>query len=168
MFDHVSARFLGAGATRRGGVEARVEARPLTSLRLDGAVTFADGRFQATGTPIPFAPRWTGSVGIGLHDHPLPRGALEAGLRAWVLGPRPLPEGFVSRTAVTGSARVGWNDRGWGLGVQVDNVFGTRWRDGEFVYASAWDPDRPASALPAVHVTAGTPTVARLWLEFRR
>lgn len=167
VFDHVSGRFLGQGASRRLGAELLTVVRPLPWLFVEGALTFTDGRFTATGEPVPFAPRWMGSLHLGAHAVPLPLGTLDAGLRAWVLGRRPLPSGFVSRVGVSGSALVRWDTGPFALALQIDNVFGNRWRDGEFVYASWWDTSRPRSQLPALHLTAGTPTAARLHLEVR-
>jgi iron complex outermembrane receptor protein len=167
VFDHMSARFLGSGASRRLGGELLIEARPVPGLRLEGSVTFADGRYTSTGLPVPLAPRWMGSLSAGLHEVPIRLGAFSAGLRGWVLGPRPLPDGFTSRTGFTASALAAWRVHTVTIGLQVDNLFGNRWRDGEFVYASWWDRSQPRSSLPIVHVTAGTPTAARLSIEVR-
>ena len=58
--------------------------------------------------------------------------------------------------------------RRWTFDLDVDNVFATRWRDGEFQYASDWDPtDDRVSALPSRHFSAGAPFAARLGIGWR-
>jgi hypothetical protein len=58
------------------------------------------------------------------------------------------------------TARADWKK--WSLSLDVDNVLGSQWRDGEFVFPSHWDLDEARSELPVRHFTAGAPTVARL------
>ncbi len=169
VFDHLAARFLASGSTRRVGGELVVAATPLPWLRLELDVTYADGRYTASGEPIPYAPRWLMAGGIYLnHTGTVKRGAsegapwsLSAGLRSWVLGPRPLPEGLTSHTAwvtdLVAEAMVG----PLFIELQVDNLFAQPWRDGEFVFPSCFDPAGGCSALPTRHVTAGTPWAMR-------
>lgn len=173
VFDHAAGRFLLSGSTRRVGFEASAALLPVRSLRIDVDLTWADGRFVVTGEPIPYAPRWMGVVGIGACDVALPsrggrRVRLDAGLRARWTGPRPLPEDFVSHgfVVVDASAAVAFGDRPRSrLLLDIQNVLGLRWRDGEFVYPSWFDTSRPHSLLPALHVTAGTPFTLRAGLE---
>jgi len=169
VFDHVSAKFLASGATRRIGGELAAEIRPLPWLRFEADVTYADGRYTTTDEPIPYAPRWLIAGGIYVdHAWRAKAGseagapcAVSAGLRSWVLGPRPLTEGLTSHTAwvtdLTASLRLG---RVF-VELHVDNLFGLRWRDGEFVFPSCFDPAEPCSQLPVRHVTAGTPFAVR-------
>jgi outer membrane receptor protein involved in Fe transport len=167
VFDHPSGTFVGAGASRRLGGELDVAVEPLRHLALDASVTFADARFVATGAPVPYAPVWLGRVGLGAHEIPTRLGSVSAGLRTLFLAPRPLPGGFASQGIVSADALLAWTVDRFQVGVQVDNLIGLPWRDGEFVYESWWDLDSPRSRLPAVHLTAGTPASARLWFETR-
>ena len=164
VFDHVAARYLATGTTRRLGVDGGVTVQPVERIRLQGDLTWSDGRYTRSGTPIPYAPRLLGNLGVYAQRVPLGRALLSAGLRCWVLGPRPLPGGFASQTAAvadwTSTVRL---DR-WRLSLEVDNMLGNRWRDGEFAFASRWDRDAPQSELPVRHFTAGAPTAARLSL----
>lgn len=162
VFDHPSGRFLSVGATRRVGVEGVIEASPRRWLGLTATLTWSDGRVVEDGRPVPYAPRILSSVSVFLKGLPLAGGELTAGLRGWVLGPRPLPDGFLAD--VTGSADLTTRfDRGpWFVGLDVDDVVGVRWRDGEYVYASWWNTDERRRELPARHLTAGTPPAARL------
>jgi hypothetical protein len=58
------------------------------------------------------------------------------------------------------STRTDWQR--WSLDLDVDNVLGTDWKDGEFIFPSHWDLKEPRSELPARQFTAGAPRVARL------
>jgi hypothetical protein len=82
-------------------------------------------------------------------------------LRARVLGPRPLPAGFRAVTAIAGDLTLRGTWKRWLLDVDLENAFFNRWRDGQFVFPSAWD-DGPRSDLPAAHYTAGEPTALRV------
>jgi len=168
VFDHTAARFLSSGATRRIGGELLGSAEPLPWLRGELELTWTDGRSQATGEPLPYAPRWLVSAGgYGRGELPWEDGRWSAGLRGWFLGPRPLPEGFYSQAAVVVDATgtVGW--RRWELSFDIDNLLGSRWRDGEFVYPSCFDPEGGCSELPALHITAGEPLAVRIGLGRR-
>lgn len=48
--------------------------------------------------------------------------------------------------------------------LSLDNVFGSKWREGEYNFASHWDPERPRSRIPTVHYVAGYPFIARVGL----
>lgn len=166
IFDHTAARFLASGSTRRLGGEL-VGSMPLRSwLRAEGELSWADGRYVATGEAIPFASRWLGSVGLFAQDEGR-QGRFSAGLRTWVLGPRPLPEGFYSHPSAVVDLVAHAEHQGWVVDLSVDNALGSHWRDGEFVYASSFDPDSTASELPALHITAGEPSALRLALGRR-
>ncbi len=162
VFDHVAARYLATGSTRRLGGDLGLTVRPASAVRLEADLSITDGRYTTTGLPVPYAPRVLATVGAYL-DRLRVRGVqLTAGLRTWVLGPRPLPGGFASHaTAVvdlTGQVEVG----PWSVTLDVDNLLASRWRDGEFVYVSRWDRSAPSSALGARHLTAGAPFALRL------
>lgn len=167
VFDHVAARYLATGRTRRLGVDSGASVRPIAGLRADLDLTWSDGRYVTTGEAIPYAPRLLVVGGLYAERLPLGQADLTGGLRAWVLGPRPLPGGFRSHpnAVLDLTSTVRW--RSWGLTAEVDNVLGTRWRDGEFIYPSRWDLDAPRAELPVRHFTAGAPRAARLSLSRR-
>ncbi len=165
VFDHAAGRFLSAGATRRVGAEASTELNPLSWLKAEMELSYADGRTVSTGEPLPYAPRLLGSA--GLYALGLPTGPVEwtGGLRVWALGPRPLPEGFYSHPALVADLTLQAAWKGWGFGLDADNLFGTRWRDGEFIYPSCFDPQSGCSELPAQHITAGEPFALHLMVS---
>lgn len=167
VFDHVEARYLATGTTRRVGFDGGLAVRPRDALRIDADVTWTDGRYVATGEPIPYAPRLLVVVGAYAESVPLGPHELTAGLRGVVLGPRPLPGGFVSHPSVTADLTSTLALGRWGLGLDVDNALGARWRDGEFMFPSRWDPSEPIAELSVRHFTAGTPTAARVSLTRR-
>ena len=168
VFDHTAARFLSSGATRRLGVEALAALDPVPWLRGELELTWTDGRYQDSGEPLPYAPRWLAAAGVYSQGEGS-GGALgwNCGLRGWFLGPRPLPEGFYSQSAVVldATAQVLWHR--WTFDLEVDNLLGSRWRDGEFVYPSCFERDQSCSELPALHITAGEPFALRIGIGRR-
>jgi outer membrane receptor protein involved in Fe transport len=164
VFDHPSGRFLSEGRTRRLGVEAVADATVLPWLRMQLDASYVDGRFVASGTPIPYAPRLLTALGAFVEQAHVGPGHLSGGVRAWYLGPRPLPSGFASHPALVGSLTSTWSVGHARVGLEVDNLFLGRWRDGEFVYSSWFDTSEPRSELPVLHVTAGDPFAIRLVL----
>jgi len=51
--------------------------------------------------------------------------------------------------------------------LQIDNALDAEWREGEYHFASSWDPGAPRSNLPRLHYAAGRPFGARLALTHR-
>ncbi len=173
IFDHAAARFLATGATRRWGVEGSATVHPRPWLRLEGEVTFADGRYQDTGELIPYAPRWLGSLGIFVEEASPGKKVgsssvrLSFGLRAWFLGARPLPGGFASHPTAVVNLTATLALKRWELGIAVDNLLQSHWRDGEFFFPSWWNKEEPRSELPVLHITAGAPFALRLTASAR-
>lgn len=164
VFDHPTGRFLSQGRTRRLGVETVADAEVLPWLRLQLDASYVDGRFVASDTPIPYAPRLLTALGAFVERANVGPGRLSGGLRTWYLGPRPLPSGFVSHPAIVGSLTSTWSSGRARIGLEVDNLFLGHWRDGEFVYPSWFDTTEPRSERTELHVTAGDPFAIRLVL----
>ena len=170
VFDHVSARFLASGSTRRIGGELVTEVTPLRWLRVEADLTYADGRYTATGDPIPYAPRLLVAFGLyAAHAARVAQGPsagaplhLSAGLRTWVMGPRPLPEELIADATFNVDLVAELELGKLFVQLQVDNLLRRQWRDGEFVFPSCFDPDSGCSSLPVRHVTAGTPQALRV------
>jgi hypothetical protein len=157
-FDHAAARFLTTGSTRRlggfGGFTARIA--DVASFEVD--VTGSDGRYTVSQAPIPYAPRWL--VVGSLTTQQLVTGPLvwTTGVRTWWLSERPIPGGYSSHAATVTDLTATARHRNVSFDLDIGNVFATRWRDGEFFYASTWGQDASdPPALPARHITAGSP-----------
>ena len=164
VFDHVEARYLATGATLRRGVDLGVSVQPSTFVRLEADLTQADGRYSATGTPIPYAPRQLATAGVYVEALSVGAGRCTLGVRGWHLGPRALPDGFAApaATVLDATAQLDWS--AWQLSLDVDNVLGADWWDGSFVYPSQWSPRGPRSELPVRHITTGSARVLRVAL----
>lgn len=162
VFDHVAARYLATGTTRRLGVDGGVTVRPVEGLRVQADLTWSDGQYTRSRKPIPYAPRLLVNTGAYAERLRLGPADLTAGLRLWVLGPRPLPGGFASQSAAVADLTATVDVSAWRLGLEVDNLLGSHWRDGEFNFPSRWDPEAPRSELPVRHFTAGAPRAAHV------
>ena len=157
IFDHVSGFNVERSGTQRLGVEGDVQIHAASWLDLGADVTYAHARFRDSGNPIPGAPPLVVSTQATLAH---PKG-FRGGLRWFLLGPRPLSYGATAGVATVLDVSVGYRYEWFQFDLAVDNVLGLRWREGEYHFASHWDPDRPRSQLPTVHAIAGNPLVAR-------
>jgi outer membrane receptor protein involved in Fe transport len=160
IFDHVSGINLELNATRRLGGELALRARPTEWLLLVADATAVDARFVDSGNPIPLAPSLFGNArAIAVHDS-----GLRGGVRFFAVAPRALPHGATGATLVELDATAGYHFGPWFFDLEVENVLNRRIREGEFHFASAWQPGAPASGLPALHYFAAAPLNARLTL----
>ena len=157
IFDHISGVNALLDGSRRYGVEAFVEASPLSWLALRGDLTAVDARFVETGNPIPGAPRLLASAEARLDLKPW-----SAGLAGRFLGPRPLHHGATASSSTVLDA-VGSYTRGrWTFALQIDNLLASSWNEGEYHFASWWDTSTPRSEIPRVHLSPGRPFGARI------
>lgn len=161
VFDHVSGVSVELNATRRFGLETSVSWRPVRWLDVDASLTAINGRFVASGRPIPGAPRLLGSTRFSM-VHP---DGWRGGLEARAIGVRPLGHGAEAAPAGLVDATAGYRWRWVQLDVLVENITGARWREGEYHYASAWPSAASASQIPVIHYVAGTPRVLRATLS---
>jgi iron complex outermembrane receptor protein len=91
------------------------------------------------------------------------RGSIAAGLT--YVGRRPLPYGQRSDEIFTtdGALSLAW--RAFELALSVQNLFGVRYRLGEFNYASDFHSQAQPTLVPARHFTAGAPRTVFLSLS---
>ncbi len=162
VYDHVSGVSLELNGSRRLGGELILTSLPLSWLRLSADLTLVDARFSESGNRVPFAP-WLTSGGRITITH---RSGFRGGLRALGFAPRPLPHGATGSTQVRLDATLGYDYRWLRIALEVENLLNRQLRDGEYHYASNFDPDSPASALPVLHTVAGPPLNARLTVGF--
>lgn len=168
FFDHALGTTWHTGATMRGGVQGTVASNPIKGLHLAGHLTWAHAVILETGHQLAyFAPL------VGRFD-----GAWEKpfevfgqtftghiGLAFTGLGPRPMLYGDFSHPVFLADSRLALGWRFVTLRLDVTNLLGSEWRDGEYAFASKFDEG--GSLLPARHFTAGNPRTFWATLEFR-
>lgn len=157
VFDHVSGVNALRDGSRRLGAELFVEATPWPWLAVRGDVTAVDARFVTTGNAVPGAPRLLASAEARLDRKPW-----SAGLAGRFLGARPLSHGATAAAATVFDAVASWTRGRWLLAMQIDNLLGTSWNEGEYHFASHWDRSMPASEIPRVHISPGRPFGVRV------
>lgn len=171
FFDHAVGSTVYTGETLRSGFSAAVQARPVQGLVAALSATVAHAYVTETDTLLPyFAPLVT-RVDVGW-ERPVTWAWLSdtgatfsVGAGLTLLGPRPLPFDERSRTVFLADAYTAVRRGEFGLRLEVKNALDARWRDGEFVYSSRFDPESVPSLVPARHFTAGSPRMASLTLE---
>jgi iron complex outermembrane receptor protein len=97
-----------------------------------------------------------------LGDQPL-LGRLGAGYSYW--SPRPLPFSQQAASVSVLDAEIALRYRMFALALSASNLIGTRYAAMELSYPSNFDPNAPASRLPARHIMAGAPRTFLLTLE---
>ena len=153
VFDHISGTNLALNSTRRLGVELGAEARPIDWLRLRADLTATDARFTGSGAEVPSVPRLLGTGEVGLL-HPA---GWRGGAQVTVIGPRPLAHGATAASQAVLNLVAGRRLGRFDLELSVDNALASRWREGEYHYASWFDTSQPRSTLPRIHYSAGRP-----------
>lgn len=171
FFDHTVGTTVYTGETLRTGLTASLQARPVPGLVAALSGTVAHAYVKATDTMLPYFAPLVARAEIGW-ERPLEwswlsgqKTTLSVGTGLTFIGPRPLPFDERSRTVFLTDADVAVRRGELGLRLEVMNLLDSRWRDGEFVYSSRFDPNAPASLVPARHFTAGSPRTASLTLE---
>jgi outer membrane receptor protein involved in Fe transport len=162
IFDHVSGFNVELGATRRLGLEADLQIHPTRWLDLGVDITTVHARFTESGSKVPGAPPLFVQI-QGALNHPK---GYRAGARWFVLGPRPLAYGARAGAATIMDVSIGYRMKWLQLDLSIDNLFGSRWREGEYHFASWWDRSERRSQIPAIHYVAGPPTMARFSATF--
>ena len=177
VFEPTTGRNQALGTSNRAGLFGLARVTWLKWLDVNATISYTRGHLPAAGTPwyelfsgpaLPYVPRWLGRIeAVGQYDVTLlrERFTLTGGAAFWAIGARPLPlERFAEPVALLDlNARVRW--RFLELGVMLDNVFDTRWRQSEFNYASNFsDPGAAPSQLATRHFAAGPPRTWRLSL----
>lgn len=170
FFDHTVGTTVYTGETLRSGISGALQARPLPGLTAALSATVAHAYVTATDTLLPYFAPVVARADVGW-ERPLEWSWLGTGTTFSVgtgltfLGPRPLPFDERSQTVFLADAQLEVRRGEVGVRLEVKNVLDARWRDGEFVYSSRFDPDSAASLVPARHFTAGPPRQASLTLE---
>ena len=159
VFDHATARNSYAGPSWRTGAELELSAIPWRLLRLEGSITYTEGRLIESDRPIPSAPRVLARAGLTVGWWRTATGSPVRflTLRASLLGPRPLTLGERAESVFLLDLVACFELGPATLRLELSNLLNTTWKDGQFVYSSSFQRDRSASELPVLHFTAGPP-----------
>jgi TonB family protein len=166
VFDPSTARNELVPSTRRLGAAWNVLFEPLPALVASGSLTYARATFEddlgqyRQGDLLPYVPQlvaradaaFTPALGDVLS---LGTARSHLGLATTYIARRPLPFGEFGHDVLLFDARAALRVGPIETGIDVYNLFGARWYDGEFVYASSFGG--AASLVPERHVTVGAP-----------
>ncbi|MBL8951745.1 MAG: TonB-dependent receptor [Myxococcaceae bacterium] len=163
FFDHTVGTTVFVGSTFRAGAALQLIARPIEGLVISASGTLATARLLERDALLPYFAPTVARVDVG-YTKPFTcfglRCSARAGAAATFIGPKPLPYGDESNTIGLVDVRLGARLQWFELLIDVTNVLDARWRDGEFVYPSRFDPDGAQSRLPSRQFTAGAPRQA--------
>jgi TonB family protein len=169
VFSESAGRYvIGGSSTRLGWLLAG----RLTGRWFDEAlnVTLVHATFDDTGLLIPYVPdvvvRSDTSVWRPLPWSPGDVPILaSAGLGITYVGPRPLPYGERSDPIFTIDASVSLSRAPLKVGVTATNLLDTRYRLGEYNYASDFHSQAAPTLVPVRHFSAGVPRILMVTLQ---
>jgi iron complex outermembrane receptor protein len=172
VFDQATARNERVPATRRTGGSLDVTATPTRWLVAAASATFTRAVFTASdqdhqaGDLVPYAPQWVvrGDVAVTPRLGTVRGRALEGrlGTGLSLMARRPLPYGQWGHDILLVDGSASLRAGPVQVGLEAFNLLGARWYDGEFVFASRWDPTQAAALVPQRHVTVGAPRTVLL------
>lgn len=165
VFDPALGTTAFTGPSWRAGGTASVVTRPVGELVIAASITGATARRARPDSLLPyFAPLVArADVGDGLQVAPWLH--LRGGLGLTLIGPRPLPYDEWSFAVFLADALLAARVGAVEVRAEVHNLFDSRWRDGEFVFASRYASGAAASLLPVRHFSAGAPRQFSLTME---
>jgi outer membrane receptor protein involved in Fe transport len=163
IFDHVAGTNLERNGTRRLGVELQAALEPLPWLLLRADAAFVSARFVESDNPVPAAPRRTMSL-LAVAAHP---SGVFGSARGYHVGPRPIAHGATAGAFTVVQLSAGFRARRWEVELEVDNLLGRRWREGEYHFASSWEPIGSGGPTPVLHYVAGPPLTVRATAGWR-
>jgi TonB family protein len=173
VFDQSTARNETTPATRRTGLALDFSALPTPWLVSSANLTYTRAEFRASGNGyvegdlVPYAPETiirTDLAFTPVLGHLLNR-TLQGrfGAATTFLGGRPLPYGETGHDVFLLDARAAVRLKEVELSLDAFNLLDAKWYDGEFVYASNFNPGAAPSLVPQRHVTVGSPRT--LWVS---
>ena len=145
-----------SGKTRRMGFDFSGRYQPVSSLYMDVDINYAHGRAadESKGEDyIPLAPVWSSTGGVTYFN----KNGINGSLRYRYLADRPANENYSLTAAgyfIT-DAVLNYTKRKYELGIAINNIFNTRWKETQFdtEYRLKTDP----APVDAICFTAGTP-----------
>jgi hypothetical protein len=155
-----------SGKTRRLGAELGIRYQPFSWLYLDADINYAKARAieETKGNDfIPLAPSLTSTGGISVR--PVKR--LDLNWRYRYMKDRPGNEdnSIQAQGYFVNDLLINYTRTKWALGLQVENLFDTDWREAQFETESRLRNE--AAPVSEIHYTPGTPFFARIkWSLF--
>jgi len=159
---------LGGGTTRTGWLGAlRIIGSHIDQV---ASVTLVRSAFDDDGLLVPYVPDVVGRSDTAFFtDLPLTlsgskvRGLLGSGIT--YVGHRPLPYGQRSDILFLVDATAALRWKGYELGLSITNLLGTRYKLGEYNFASDFHDHTQPTLVPMRHFTAGAPRAVYLSLS---
>lgn len=177
VFDQSTGRNERVPGTARTGVAFEGSARPTSRLVTNVSFTytravFREGDARVTeGSLLPYVPQVVARTDFSYRPHlgtvagkPL-EGRIGWGLSH--LGRRPMLYGEFGHDVTLVDTTAGLALDRVELGADVYNALDARWFDGEFTFASRWDPAVQPTLTPTRHVTMGPPRTVLVTLTLR-
>jgi iron complex outermembrane recepter protein len=175
VFDQATARNETVPATVRTGatVDATYKPKSWLDLTVNGTYTRAEFGESAqgyrAGDLVPYAPQIVARADLGATPvlGELWGRQVESrfGTGLSYLTRRPLPYGQFGHKVFLVDAQAGVRFGEVGLSANAYNLLDAKWYDGEFMFASNWNPSEGAALVPLRHVTAGAPRTLFFSLE---
>lgn len=155
-----------SGRTRRLGLEAAIQAQITDHLFARGDVNYTYARSTeapAGADRIPLAPELTSSGSLSLRD----LGPFSGGIRYRFIADRPADESnsLVADGYFVTDANLNYTRGAITLGLTVENLFDTRWKETQFATLSRLAGE--TQPVEEIHFTPGTPFFVRANLQLR-
>lgn len=152
-----------SGKSRREGVDLSVRYQLTKTLYFDLDLNTANPRSigdEAGQNFLPLAPRFTSVGGLSLQT----KSGLSGSLRYRYMADRPANEdnSIVAKGYFVTDLQANYTRRSYVLGLSVQNLFNTRWKETQFATESRLRGE--ATPVEEIHFTPGSPFFARLSL----
>ncbi|GAB2581032.1 TonB-dependent receptor [Spirosoma areae] len=157
-----------SGQTRRSGIDVSVRYQLTKTLYADvdlntakpRAIGVEAGPYGREQNYLPLAPTFTSTGGLSLQN----AGAWSGSLRYRYIGDRPANEdnSIVAKGYFVTDMQVNYSRRNYAVGLSVQNLLNTRWKETQFATESRLQNE--TKAVEEIHFTPGTPFFARLSL----
>ncbi|WP_111597036.1 TonB-dependent receptor [Chitinophaga skermanii] len=154
-----------SGKSRRMGFDVSVRYQPTNWLYLDADANYAHGRAveEAKGENyLPLSPRFTSTGGITYRS----KMGINAFMRYRYMGDRPANEdnSVIAKGYFVADAGVTYSKRKFEIGLNVQNVFDTKWKETQFDTESRLANE--VAPVSEIHFTPGTPFFLKASLSY--
>ncbi len=159
VFDSEFGTTIPRGKSRRLGADFEFRVSPTDWMYIGTDVYYVHARFVKADTPIPNMAEWMMTNLLAV-QHPV---GFRGSIRGRFVGPREHDLEYESDAYYVVDVQVGWEVDPVTVTLSVENLFNTVWYDSVYAYPSRPEPN--GEEVEGLHVTPGTPTVARLRIE---